>query len=284
MCLILLAVRTHPSYDLILAANRDEYYARPSLPPAFWEEADYVLGGRDLVGGGTWLGITRSGRIAAVTNYRNPAVFLKDAPSRGKLVSDFLMGKQDPAGYVERVRQEAERYNGFNLLVGDLDGLHWLSNRDDRVHRLEAGIYGISNRLLDTPWPKVVRGKKLMAAILAAEAPSHGRSVPAAPGQAATPGRNAALHRRRAGLGEGPLPDLHREPGLRDPFLHPHLHRERQARDLPGQDVHPGHGAGRWKRENSSSRLKATAPPVPRSEVPRSKVSPKKQAPVHPSN
>lgn len=172
MCLILLAVRTHPSYDLILAANRDEYYARPSLPPAFWGEAEHVLGGRDLVGGGTWLGITRSGRIAAVTNYRNPAVFLKDAPSRGKLVSDFLTGKEDPAGYLERVRQEAERYNGFNLLVGDLDGLYWFSNRDERIQRLEAGTYGISNRLLDTPWPKVVRGKEMFSAALTAEGPS----------------------------------------------------------------------------------------------------------------
>jgi uncharacterized protein with NRDE domain len=172
MCLILLAVCAHPSYDLIVAANRDEYYARASLPPHFWQDEDHILAGRDLVGGGTWLGITRRGRLAAVTNYRNPAIFLKEAPSRGKLVSDFLAGKQDPAAYLEQVREEAEKYNGFNLLVGGPKGLYWFSNRDGGIRRLEQGIHGVSNRLLDTPWPKVVRGKELMASALAAEEPS----------------------------------------------------------------------------------------------------------------
>lgn len=172
MCLILLALRAHPSYGLILAANRDEYYVRPSCPPAFWEGASHVLAGRDLAGGGTWLGITRSGRVAAVTNFRNPAQILKEAPSRGRLVKDFLTGEEDPARYLERVRRESGRYNGFNLLVGDLKGLYWFSNRDERVQRLHAGIYGISNRLLDTPWPKVVRGKEMFSAALAKEEPS----------------------------------------------------------------------------------------------------------------
>ena len=172
MCLILLAVRSHPSYDLILAANRDEYYARASLPPHFWEDANQILAGRDLVGGGTWLGITRNGRIAAVTNYRNPAILVKDAPSRGRLVSDFLAGRQDPAEYLDHVRRKAEEYNGFNLLVGDLRGLYWFSNRENGAIKLDHGFHGISNRLLDTPWPKVVRGKELMAAALATEEPS----------------------------------------------------------------------------------------------------------------
>jgi uncharacterized protein with NRDE domain len=172
MCLILVAVRTHPSYDLILAANRDEYYARPSLPPAFWDEAEGLLAGRDLVGGGTWLGITRSGRLAAITNYRNPALLLKDAPSRGRLVTDFLKGRQAPAEYLLQVRQGAEKYNGFNLVVGDVEKLYWYSNRGGEIHLLHEGIYGISNRLLDTPWPKVVKGKRLLAGILEEEEPS----------------------------------------------------------------------------------------------------------------
>ncbi len=97
MCLLLLALDTHPSFKLVLAANRDEYYDRPTAPPCFWEHAPHLLAGRDLAGGGTWLGITRHGRIAAITNYRQPASFKKEAPSRGKLVTDFLLGKDSPS-------------------------------------------------------------------------------------------------------------------------------------------------------------------------------------------
>jgi uncharacterized protein with NRDE domain len=172
MCLILFSHRTHSSFDLILAANRDEYYERPSEPPAFWPEAPYLLAGRDLVAGGAWLGITKTGKLAAVTNYRNPASILENAPSRGRLVVDFLTGDQPPREYLLQVQGEASRYNGFNLLVGDRDALFWYSNRNGGIHRVCEGIYGISNRLLDTPWPKVVRGKELMAALLHEEAPS----------------------------------------------------------------------------------------------------------------
>ena len=173
MCLILLAYRTHPAFDLVVAANRDEYYARPSAAPCFWEDAPHLLAGRDLLAGGTWLGVTKRGRFGAVTNYRDPASLRKDTPSRGRLVSDFLLGEETPFGFLERLRKEGHRYNGFNLLLGDGEELCWYSNRDGRVVRLPPGIHGISNRLLDTPWPKVVRGKEMLETVLRnAEAPS----------------------------------------------------------------------------------------------------------------
>jgi uncharacterized protein with NRDE domain len=167
MCLIVFAIRQHPSYKLILAANRDEYYARPSAAPAFWEDAPRVLAGKDLKGGGTWLGITRSGRIAAVTNYRDPASVKTSAPSRGWLVRDYLLNREDPLSYLERVRHDGTRYNGFNLIVGCKEELFWYSNRGGEILPLSPGFYGISNRLLNTPWPKVDRSKERLADLLA---------------------------------------------------------------------------------------------------------------------
>jgi uncharacterized protein with NRDE domain len=167
MCLIVLAINQHPKYKLILAANRDEYYDRPSAPPAFWEEAPQVLAGKDLKGGGTWLGITKAGRIAAITNYRDPASVMTDAPSRGWLVRDYLLSKDDPASYLKKVRKDGNRYNGFNLIVGHKEELFWYSNRGEEILHLSPGLYGISNRLLNTPWPKVTRSKKRLADLLA---------------------------------------------------------------------------------------------------------------------
>jgi uncharacterized protein with NRDE domain len=166
MCLILLAVRKHPNYKLILAANRDEYYERRSEPPHFWEDVPHILAGRDLVAGGTWLGITTNGRIAAVTNYRDPASMKPNAPSRGNLVSNFLASDLDPASYVALIRSEEDRYNGFNLILGDQDQITWYSNRSGKETPLFPGIYGVSNHLLDTPWPKVVRAKELFEQII----------------------------------------------------------------------------------------------------------------------
>jgi uncharacterized protein with NRDE domain len=175
MCLLLMALNTHPAYRLILLANRDEYYDRPSAPAAFWEEAPLVLAGKDLQAGGTWLGITRKGRIAAVTNYRDPSSVRKDAPSRGRLVSDFLLGQEGPLEYLNKLDQGAEKYNGFNLIVGEKGHYCWYSNRGDRALSLSPGIYGLSNHLLDTPWPKVTRGKDALARLLSKqETPSLG--------------------------------------------------------------------------------------------------------------
>ncbi|MEJ2586166.1 MAG: NRDE family protein [Deltaproteobacteria bacterium] len=167
MCLILLALDAHPAYKLILAANRDEFYERPTAPLAFWEDAPAVLAGRDLRSGGTWLGITKTGRIAAVTNYRDPTSEKPHAPSRGDLVKNFLLGRERPRDYVSRLSTGSSRHNGFNLLVGTVDQVFWYSNRGEGVQQLHSGIHGISNHLLNTPWPKVSRGVEAMKQILA---------------------------------------------------------------------------------------------------------------------
>lgn len=159
MCLILLSYDMHPVYRMVLAANRDEFYNRPTEPLAFRDDAPDILAGRDLKHNGTWLGITRTGRIAAITNFREPAVRIANAPSRGFLVSDFLASKESPKSYLEHVKSMGHRYNGFNLLVGDMSGLLYYSNRGDSIQRIKPGMYGLSNHLLDTPWPKVEKGK-----------------------------------------------------------------------------------------------------------------------------
>jgi len=161
-----MALNTHPYYQLILLANRDEHYERPSASARFWDEAPSVLAGKDLRAGGTWLGITKNGRIAAVTNYRDPASMKQGAPSRGRLVSDFLLGQEGPIQYLDNLAREADRFNGFNLIIGDKDQLYWYSNRGDGVQSLEPGIYGLSNHLLDTPWPKVAKSKDALAHLL----------------------------------------------------------------------------------------------------------------------
>lgn len=161
MCLILFAYNAHPSYRLILAANRDEFYDRPSREADFWTEDPRVLAGLDLQGKGTWLGVTKTGKFAAVTNYRDPLSSKASAPSRGKLVSDYLTGALDPEPYLKNVMARSQDYNGFNLLLGDPDSLWVYSNRGV-AKRLRPGVYGLSNHLLNTPWPKVERGKRLL--------------------------------------------------------------------------------------------------------------------------
>jgi len=166
MCLILLAYDVHPGYRLILAANRDEFFARPSAPVGYWDDAPQILAGRDLKDGGTWLGITRSGRIAALTNYRDPGSERRDAPSRGSLVRGFLQGDGSVEEYLAILRREGGSYNGFNLIFGEMDRLCWFSNHHESHLFLGPGIHGLSNRILDTPWPKVSRGKDALARIV----------------------------------------------------------------------------------------------------------------------
>jgi uncharacterized protein with NRDE domain len=166
MCLILLALDTHPEYALVLAANRDEFYGRPTARAGFWEDAPRVLGGRDLEAGGTWLGMDRLGRLAAVTNYRQGQREPRAARSRGHLVGDFLTGPADARTHMERVASEAGPYNGFNLIAGDAGTLLYFSNRGDAIRTLEPGIYGLSNHLLDSPWPKVTAGKRGLSGLL----------------------------------------------------------------------------------------------------------------------
>ncbi len=166
MCLILFSYKQHPRYPLIFAANRDEFYNRASAPAAFWNDAPGLLAGRDLVAGGSWLGVTTSGRIAAITNYREPGLYKFDAPSRGALVTGFLLGRESPEAYAAKLSGEAQRYNGFNLILGGRRQLYYFSNRTEGLEALAPGLYGLSNHLLDTPWPKVEGGKKALAGLL----------------------------------------------------------------------------------------------------------------------
>jgi len=162
MCLILFSYQMHPEYELILAANRDEFYNRPTAPLDYWPTHPDVLAGRDLKSNGTWLGITKTGRIAAITNYRDPSVMMENAPSRGVLIRNFLTENSSPQEYLNEVSKIGNSYNGFNLIVGDTSGLYYFSNRATQVQQLKPGIYGISNHLLDTAWPKIQRGKALL--------------------------------------------------------------------------------------------------------------------------
>lgn len=158
MCLILMAYNHHKRYPLILAANRDEFYNRPTLPAGYWEDRPDILAGRDLQGLGTWLGISGRGRLAAITNYRDPASIKSDAPTRGLLVSDFLAGSEPAEIYLQKLSKTGDRYNGFNLLLFDDTGLWHYSNRGNDIIALSPGIHGLSNHLLNTRWPKIDRG------------------------------------------------------------------------------------------------------------------------------
>jgi uncharacterized protein with NRDE domain len=176
MCLIVFAWQVIPGTPLLVAANRDEYYARPSQAAHWWPDRPDIYAGRDLAGGGTWAGISRGGRFAALTNIRAPGAWRPDAPSRGHLVSDFLAGSLPAPDHVAALAADAAAYNGYNLLVGDADTLVWSSNgnRDDARNGrpLAPGIYGLSNAGLDTPWPKVVRTKAQFASLVCQGAPS----------------------------------------------------------------------------------------------------------------
>jgi uncharacterized protein with NRDE domain len=159
MCLIFIALKKHPVYKLIVATNRDEFYQRKTAPASWWPEDPEILGGRDLEAGGTWLGVNKNGRMSMVTNFRDPANIRADAPSRGYLVSDYLQSFVAPEEYAQKVAAVKHQYNGFNLIVGDTNTLLYQSNYGDGIAVLTEGIYGLSNHLLDTPWPKVVNGK-----------------------------------------------------------------------------------------------------------------------------
>src|SRR5262245_11558658 len=121
MCLIFFSLNNHPTYKLVVAANRDEFYNRRTAPAEFWDDHKELLGGRDLEDGGTWMRMTRGGRISLITNYRDPKNIDPKAPSRGQLVSDFLTGKDSPEEYLNRLSKHAKEYNGFNLIVGTAD-------------------------------------------------------------------------------------------------------------------------------------------------------------------
>ncbi|WP_425389841.1 NRDE family protein [Ekhidna sp.] len=165
MCLITFAYKAHPKYKLILAANRDEFYARPTAIAHWWIDHPEILGGRDLEAKGTWMAINKNGRFAAVTNYRDIQNIKADAQSRGDLPVNYLLGKEKPSTYSRKVLNEGNKYNGFNLLTMDHELAH-VSNYDKGVNLLDPGIYGLSNALLDTPWPKVERAKRSFGTLI----------------------------------------------------------------------------------------------------------------------
>ncbi|MEW4369817.1 NRDE family protein [Paenibacillus kandeliae] len=160
MCLILFAYRVHPRYPLIMATNRDEFYERPSAQAHRWEDMPYIIAGRDLLKRGTWIGVSKVGQFAALTNYRNPLEQAEGKRSRGELITNFLKEQQSPAEYMQQMVEERYQYPGYNLLVGDRQNLYYYSNVGKEMMPLESGIYGISNHLLDTDWPKVRLGKQ----------------------------------------------------------------------------------------------------------------------------
>jgi len=165
MCLTALAWQVHPRFPLVLAANRDEFHHRPTAPMQWWDDG-HTLAGRDLQAGGTWLGISRLGRIGLITNVREPGQHREGLPSRGERIPWWLAPEQSASEMGQRL--EAVPTNGFNLLGIDLAdaGLHYWSNRHPHRLHLRPGIYGLSNASLDTPWPKLQRLKKELTAQL----------------------------------------------------------------------------------------------------------------------
>ena len=157
MCLIVVGWRVHPDYPLVVAANRDEFYARPTAQAARWPDARHIIGGLDREAGGTWLGISETGRFAAVTNVREPGM-AKGQRSRGELTRNFLLSEMPADDYARPI--DGSLYAGFNLLLSDGDSLYYASNRDGEARPLAPGVYGLSNHLLDSPWPKLIKARE----------------------------------------------------------------------------------------------------------------------------
>lgn len=217
MCLAVLALRRIAGLPVLIAANRDEYHARPAAPAARWPapegappDAPAIYGGRDLQAGGSWMGVSDAGRYALVTNFRDPGRQQAAAPSRGALVEAWLRADDDAAAYLARLHAEGERYNGFNLIVGDGGRAWYYSNRGGAPRELAPGVYALSNHLLDTPWPKLARVKGAFE-----------RLIEAAP-QPDLPALYAALHDCTPAA-DAELPDtgigLDRERLLSSPFI-----------------------------------------------------------------
>lgn len=167
MCLLAIAWHAHPRFRLVVAANRDEFHARPAAAAQIWPEAPNLLAGRDLQAGGSWLGVDRARRVAVITNFRELVRPRRNAPSRGSFVPDFLRGTEGPENFLKSIEVDATAYAGFSLLLADRNQLWLGSNRADQFARLLApGVYGLSNHLLDTPWPKLLRVRQQLRAWL----------------------------------------------------------------------------------------------------------------------
>lgn len=178
MCLILFAQDAHPEYPFVFAGNRDEFYDRPTSAAAFWDDAPHVLAGRDREAGGTWVGVTRRGHWAVVTNVRDQRPRREDAPSRGHLVAKYLKDEPSPDAYLRTLQPRADDFNGFNVLVGTPEETFYFSNRDGPPRSVPPGVHGMSNAQLNDPWPKVERGTTRMEAVLDGEVePGHLLSI-----------------------------------------------------------------------------------------------------------
>lgn len=167
MCLVVISWQNHPEFPLIISANRDEFFERPTAGLHLWKSGFY--GGKDLRSGGTWLGFHPNGRWSLITNYRDFTQVRKAEISRGKLVQDFVEGQSDPEEYLREIRSEMNRYDGFNLLVSDGNKLFYLSNFGEKIEEIAPGIHGLSNGLMNDPWPKIELAKTQLEQILQAE-------------------------------------------------------------------------------------------------------------------
>jgi uncharacterized protein with NRDE domain len=172
VCLIALAWRARADLPLVVAANRDEWRERPTQAAHWWKEHPELLAGKDLRAGGTWMGITRAGRFAAVTNFRDPSDKRSTARSRGALVTEFLLGSDTPARFLSELAARAHEFNGFNVIVGDGASLLYFGSRENMARPVEPGIHALSNHLLDEPWPKVVRARRHMEDAMAVAEPA----------------------------------------------------------------------------------------------------------------
>jgi uncharacterized protein with NRDE domain len=171
MCLIVVSWRARAGFPLVVAANRDEWRDRAAEPAHWWPNPP-ILAGRDLKAGGTWMGITRDGRFAAVTNFRDPSDKRSTARSRGNLVTEFLASEAHALEFARSLVPHVPEYNGFNLVLGDGESLVYFGSREGEAREIEPGVHGLSNHVLDEPWPKVLRGREAMQAALLDDDPA----------------------------------------------------------------------------------------------------------------
>lgn len=164
MCILFIAIEQHQDYPLIIAANRDEFFDRPTMASHFWEQDSDLLAGKDEMAGGTWMGATKQGRIASLTNIRDPKRMMDNARTRGELVKNFLTSDVSKQNYYDELRSSAPQYNGYNLLFGNWDDLVVYNNHLDTYESLKKGVYGLSNANLNSPWPKINKGMQALDA------------------------------------------------------------------------------------------------------------------------
>jgi uncharacterized protein with NRDE domain len=172
LCLIVLAWQARQGLPLLVAANRDEWRERPAAPAHWWPDHPQVFAGRDLQARGTWMGVTRGGRFAAVTNFRDPSDRRSTARSRGELVTQFLLSRDTPREFMVALVERAAQYNAFNLIAGDGGSLWYFGSRAGQARAIPPGVHGLSNHVLDEPWPKVIRAREAMKDALAQPDPS----------------------------------------------------------------------------------------------------------------